>query len=116
MLDILVGTVGLAILSLTAGLVFIQICARYLPEEFESEARDADTTDVRMVRPSGYVADHGSGTHNRALLQVQQDLQRDLLQRRREAADLAIFRAVKGGQFGSAKDGSRDPVQRPPAA
>jgi hypothetical protein len=90
------GTIGFALVTLVVGWALFSVVNQLLPLE-EPDDRDAG---VRGVRPSGQVAQDRGGDHNRVLLQVQQDLARDCARRRREAADLAVFHAVKRGQVG----------------
>jgi hypothetical protein len=93
------GTVGLALLILIAGAWMLTTAWRLLTE---------DTNDDRAPRvlafrsPSGRVASDPQGDHNRALLALQQDHERRIAARRREAAEVAIFRAVKRGTHGDA--------------
>jgi hypothetical protein len=100
--SIYAGTIGFAVLVLIAGWFALGWVMRLLPED----DHDDHEAGVRGVWPSGQVAADRPGDHNRALLTLQQDVERRRAQQRRDAADREVFDAIKRGQVGPPATGA----------
>lgn len=79
--QIIAGTIGLAVMVLFVGWWLLEYVRHVLPEE-----SDACSARVLDFRPSGQVASNDGGAHNRDLFAVQQDEHRRELRRRLHAA------------------------------
>ena len=97
----LVGTVGIAVLAIAGFVIVFMLGARALSGGISDR-----TTDLLVQGPTpGHVARNNGRDHDRALRTLQADQRRRLVDRRREAAEAAIFRVCKS----ASTQGHRDP-------